>query len=280
MKYDAFISYRHAPMDIEVSEQIHKRLESIRVPRSIRKSSGKRKIERVFRDQEELTVSSSLSDEILTALDQSEYLIVICSPRTPESEWVANEVSYFIKAHGRERILPVIIEGEPKDSFPKPLLFEEKREVDVHGESYVYEAIAEPFAADYRAPDSRARKRRIKKDILRLAAPILGCRYDDLKQRHRDQKNRRIAIGATAFAVLAVLFGSYNYYQNQRILENFKKQQMTQSMYLADTSSRLLEEGDRTNAILVALEALPKDIDQPDRPVVPQAEYALSKVTC
>ena len=277
MKYDAFISYRHAPMDIEVSEQIHKRLESIRVPRSIRKSSGKRKIERVFRDQEELTVSSSLSDEILTALDQSEYLIVICSPRTPESEWVANEVSYFIKAHGRERILPVIIEGEPKDSFPKPLLFEEKREVDVHGESYVYEAIAEPFAADYRAPDSRARKRRIKKDILRLAAPILGCRYDDLKQRHRDQKNRRIAIGATAFAVLAVLFGSYNYYQNQRILENFKKQQMTQSMYLADTSSRLLEEGDRTNAILVALEALPKDIDQPDRPVVPQAEYALSK---
>jgi len=276
MKYDAFISYRHAPMDIEVSEQIHKRLESIRVPRSIRKTSGKRKIERVFRDQEELTVSSSLSDEILTALDQSEYLIVVCSPRTPESEWVANEVSYFIKVHGREHILPVIIEGEPKDSFPKPLLFEERREVDVHGESFIYQAIAEPFAADYRAPDARARKRRIKQDIFRLAAPILGCRYDDLKQRHRDQKNRRIAIGATAFAVLAVLFGSYNYYQNQRILENYKKQQMTQSMFLADTSSRLLEEGDRTNAVLVALEALPKNIDQPDRPVVAQAEYALS----
>lgn len=277
MKYDAFISYRHAPLDIEVSEQIHRRLESIRVPGSVRKMSGKRRIERVFRDQEELTVSSSLSDEILSALDQSEYLIVICSPRTPESDWVANEISYFIKVHGREHILPVIIEGEPKDSFPKPLLFEERREVDVHGETYVYETIAEPFAADYRAPDARARKRRIKQDILRLAAPILGCRYDDLKQRHRDRKNRRIAIGATAFAVLAVLFGSYNYYQNQRILENYKKQQMTQSMFLADTSSRLLQEGDRTNAILVALEALPKDIDQPDRPVVPQAEYALSK---
>ena len=277
MKYDAFISYRHAPMDTEVSKLIHRRLESIRVPGSVRKTSGKRRIERVFRDQEELTVSSSLSDEILSALDQSEYLIVICSPRTPESDWVANEISYFIKVHGREHILPVIIEGEPKDSFPKPLLFEERREVDVHGETYVYEAIAEPFAADYRAPDARARKRRIKQDILRLAAPILGCRYDDLKQRHRDRKNRRIAIGATAFAVLAVLFGSYNYYQNQRILENYKKQQMTQSMFLADTSSRLLEEGDRTNAILVALEALPKNIDQPDRPVVPQAEYALSR---
>jgi len=277
MKYDAFISYRHAPMDIEVSELIHKRLESLRVPRSIRKTSGKHKIERVFRDQEELTVSSSLSDEILSALDESEYLIVICSPRTPESEWVENEVSYFIKAHGRERILPVIIEGEPKDSFPKPLLFEERREVDVHGETYVYEAIAEPFAADYRAADSKARKRKIKQDIFRLAAPILGCRYDDLKQRHRDQKNRRIAIGVTAFAILAVLFGVYNYFQNQKILENFKKQQATQSMFLADTSLRLLEEGDRTNAILVALEALPEDASHPDRPIVPQAEYALSR---
>lgn len=277
MKYDAFISYRHAPMDIEVSELIHKRLESIRVPGSVRKTSGKRRIERVFRDQEELTVSSSLSDEILSALDESEYLIVICSPRTPESEWVTNEVSYFIKVHGRDHILPVIIEGEPKDSFPKPLLFEERREVDVHGETYVYESIAEPFAADYRAPDARARKRKIKQDILRLAAPILGCRYDDLKQRHRDRKNRRIAIGAIVFATLAALFGIYNYSQNQRILENFKKQQATQSLFLADTSLRLLEEGDRTNAILVALEALPKDIDQPDRPVVPQAEYALSK---
>lgn len=276
MKYDAFISYRHAPMDIAVSEQIHKRLENIRVPRSIRKLSGKKKIERVFRDQEELTVSSSLSEEILTALDESEYLIVICSPRTPESEWVENEVSYFIRKHGRERILPVIIEGEPKDSFPKPLLFEERREIDVHGETYVYETIAEPFAADYRAPDERTRKQVIKRDILRLAAPILGCRYDELKQRHREQRNRRIALGVTAFAVLAVVFGIYNYIQNQKIIENYRKQQKTQSLFLADTSLRLLESGDRTNAILVALEALPKDLENPERPVMPQAEYALS----
>ncbi|HHT77014.1 MAG TPA: TIR domain-containing protein, partial [Clostridiaceae bacterium] len=82
---------------MEVSEQIHKRLENLRVPGSIRKATGKGKIRRVFRDQEELTVSSSLSDEILSALDESEFLIVICSPRTPESEWVSNEVSYFIK---------------------------------------------------------------------------------------------------------------------------------------------------------------------------------------
>ncbi len=277
MKYDAFISYRHAPEDIEVSEQIHKRLESLRVPGSIRKATGKSKIQRVFRDQEELTVSSSLSDEILSALDESEFLIVICSPRTPESEWVSNEVSYFIKAHGRERVLPVLIEGEPKQSFPKPLLYEEKREIDVRGETYVYKTIAEPFAADYRAPDPQTRKKIIKKKIFRLAAPILGCRYDDLKQRHREQRNRRIFAAVTAVALLAVAFGVYNYMQNQKILENFRKQQITQSRFLADTSSRLLEQGDRTKAIQIALEALPKSLENPERPIVPSAEYALSK---
>ena len=277
MKYDAFISYRHTPEDIEVSEQIHKRLEGLRVPKSIRKSSGKSKIQRVFRDQEELTVSSSLSDEILSALNESEFLIVICSPRTPESEWVENEVSYFIKVHGRERVLPVLIEGEPKDSFPKPLLYEEKREIDVRGETYVYQTIAEPFAADYRAPDSQTRKKIIKKEIFRLAAPILGCRYDDLKQRHREQRNRRMFAAVTAVALLAVAFGVYNYLQNQKILENFRKQQITQSRFLADTSLRLLDQGDRTKAIQIALEALPKSLEKPERPIVPNAEYALSK---
>ncbi len=277
MKYDAFISYRHAPADIEVSEQIHKRLERLRVPGSIRKTTGKKRIQRVFRDQEELTVSSSLSDEILSALDESEFLIVICSPRTPESEWVENEVSYFIKVHGREKVLPVLIEGEPKDSFPKPLLYEEKREIDVRGEAYVYQTIAEPFAADYRAPDSQTRSKIIKKEIFRLAAPILGCRYDDLKQRHREQRNRRIIAAVTAVALLGVAFGVYNYVQNQKILENFRKQQITQSRYLADTSLRLLDQGDRTKAIQIALEALPKDLGNPERPIVPSAEYALSK---
>ena len=99
-KYDAFISYRHTDLDIFVAEKIHKLLETYVAPKSVLKKSAKRKINRVFRDKDELPTSSNLSDNIMEALSNSEYLIVICSPRTPESYWVRTEIETFIGIHG------------------------------------------------------------------------------------------------------------------------------------------------------------------------------------
>ena len=59
MKYDAFISYRHARLDTYVAKRIHKLLETFPVPYGIRKRSGKKKIARVFRDQEDRIVSEA-----------------------------------------------------------------------------------------------------------------------------------------------------------------------------------------------------------------------------
>lgn len=59
-------------------------MESLRIPRAVAGKSGKKKIERVFRDQEELPIGSDLADNIKQALAESEFLIIICSPRTPE----------------------------------------------------------------------------------------------------------------------------------------------------------------------------------------------------
>jgi hypothetical protein len=77
---------------------------------------------RVFRDEEELAASPHLSREIREALDRSEWLIVVCSPRTPASRWIAAEVEHF-RARGRgDRIRSLLVEGEPGESFPVPLL--------------------------------------------------------------------------------------------------------------------------------------------------------------
>ena len=126
-KYDAFISYRHAELDQFVAESLHNLLETFKVPRiaadSIKKQK-KTKISRVFRDRDELPLSSNLSDNIQSALETSEYLIVICSPRTPESLWVQKEIKTFISLHGRDKVLAVLIEGEPDQAFPKELCFE------------------------------------------------------------------------------------------------------------------------------------------------------------
>ena len=54
--YDAFISYSHNEKDAFAAEQLHKTLEHYHIPKRIQQSSGKKKIERVFRDREEMPI--------------------------------------------------------------------------------------------------------------------------------------------------------------------------------------------------------------------------------
>ena len=263
MRYDAFISYRHSEPDMFVAKRVHKGLETFKVPRTVAKKYGKKKIKRVFRDQEELPIGSDLGDNISKALEESEYLLVICSPRTPESYWVQKEIDTFIQLHDREHILAILIEGEPADSFPPQLL------TDDAGNP------VEPLAADVRGSSHREIARKLKTELMRLVAPILHCSYDDLKQRHRERRMRKMLLAASVVAVLGVAFGAYSAYNNAIISENYKAKQVNQSKYLAKTALELLEEGDRQTAALVALEALPSE--KSDRPFVPAAQYALSR---
>ncbi|MDE7223279.1 MAG: TIR domain-containing protein, partial [Acetatifactor sp.] len=262
MRYDAFISYRHTEPDMYIAKKVHKGLETLKVPKGVTRKSGKKKIERVFRDQEELPIGSDLGDNIRTALEESEYLIVICSPRTPQSYWVQKEIDTFISLHGREHILAVLVEGEPQDAFP------EKLQVDEGGNP------VEPLAADVRGASRREMDRRLRTELIRLAAPLLHCSYDDLRQRHRERRMKKVMFAASAAAVAGVLFGVYSAYNTAMIRENYRQKQINQSKYLASTALSLLEEGDRQTAALVALEALPNP--EEDRPYVASAQYALS----
>lgn len=263
MRYDAFISYRHADLDLYIAKKLHKGLETFNVPRTVAKKSGKKNIKRVFRDQEELPIGSDLGDNIESALAESEFLIVICSPRTPESYWVQKEISTFIQMHGREHVLAVLIEGEPEQSFPALLL------VDDGGNP------VEPLAADVRGKTKYEIGKKLRTEIMRLAAPLLHCSYDDLRQRHRERKMRRTAAVCGAIALLAILFGAYSTYNAALIRQNYEGKLRNQSKYLADTALTLLEQGDRRAAVLVALEALPTS--ENDKPYVAEAQYALSQ---
>ncbi len=263
MRYNAFISYRHAELDLYIAKKIHKALETFKVPKAVAKKTGKKNIKRVFRDQEELPIGSDLSDNIENALRESEYLLVICSPRTPQSYWVQKEIETFIGMHGRDKVLAVLIEGEPDESFPSLLLSDDEGNP------------VEPLAADVRGISKRETNRKLKTEVMRLAAPLLGCTYDDLKQRHRERKMKRLAAIAAVVTAGALAFGAYSTYNAALIRQNLEGKQRNQSKYLADTSLTLLEEGDRRAAVLVALEALPSE--ENDRPYVAEAQYALSQ---
>ncbi|MBR4395209.1 MAG: TIR domain-containing protein [Eubacteriaceae bacterium] len=273
--YDGFISYRHKPDDTFVASTLQKMLEHYRVPKKIQQLSGKKRINRIFRDKEELTITDDLEADITEALKSAEFLIVICSPEAAESEWVNKEILTFLEYHDRSKVMAVMISGEAKDSLPPALMREEKRQIYENGEMKEITRLIEPLYVNAKGRTNAERKKNLKADFLRLAAPMLHCSYDDLKQRHREyETRRRLAIAAGA-AALSAAFGIYAWVKARQINEQYQAALINQSRYLSEVSSDMLSQGDRIGAIATALSALPSEDN--DRPVVPEAAYALNE---
>lgn len=211
--YIAFISYCHAPLDSVIAKQLHGLIEHYSVPRSLR-SGKQRKLGLVFRDKEELAVSSDLSRDICRALDASTFLIVVCTPNTPGSVWVEREIRYFLRSHDRSQVLAVLAEGEPEQSFPKALTH---MVCDDSGT----EIETEPLAVDVRANSIRGAVRKLNAESKRLFAAILGCPYDALV--HRKQRRMfRQAVVVAAFLAVGICFIAALLAKNPQIEQNSK----------------------------------------------------------
>ena len=276
VRYDAFISYSHSAPDAFVAGKLHSMLEHYKVPKKIREISGKKKIERVFRDREELPLSANLAMGICEALENSEYLIVICSPRSVKSEWVQREIETFLLTHTKDKVLTLLAEGEPEEAFPDSLCYEEKILHRPDGKAETVRERIEPMAADVRGADHREIEKKLKEEFLRILAPMLGCTYDELKQRHRDYMFRRVIAGVSAAAVLAVGVTAFTLYQAAKTEAQYQEARRNQARYLAGISGDLLDSGDRMGALKTVMAITPDDPDA-DEPVVPEQMYALNQ---
>jgi hypothetical protein len=264
--YDAFISYNHNPRDNRVTRSLQHRLENYRLPKEVVTSSGKDRIERVFLDKGELEVAGDLNTIIQDALENSDRLIVICSPESKNSIWVRREIEFFLRNHSLDDILTVITDGEPFDVLPDAVLYEEKDD----GSGNTVRVPREPLSCDYRLPQRKADR----EELPRLIAAILGCRYDDLVQRQKQYRMRRqVALLASAAVILSSAVG-YLIWSNQKIRSNYEQSLREESLNLAVHSEQALKRGDRIGAIRLALDALPSESKK--RPVVSSAVLALS----
>ena len=146
--YDAFISYRHLPKDMAVADKLQKLLEKHKIVIKGEHSTEKRKL-RIFRDQTELPTSGDLGEDIRQALAQSRYLILICSPNLKESRWCMEEVNYFkqIWGNSNNRILPLLIDGEPDEVFPEQIRWENRRTIGKDGKETLLRVEVEPLGA-------------------------------------------------------------------------------------------------------------------------------------
>ena len=272
--YNAFISYKHADLDNKVAAYVEKHLEHFHIPGKIRKKTGIKKIERIFRDTDELPITSDLSGTIEEALKNADYLIVICSTNTCKSMWVEREIKFFLQSHPKENILTVLADGEPADVVPEILKNKEVTRVNENGESVTVIEPVEPLSCDFRLPLRVAKNT----ELPRLAAALIGCQYNELMDRQRQYKMKRLTAVFAGILALSLGFGAYMFHSKQKINESYREALISQSKYLANESGKLLDDEQRIDALHLALAALPSE-EMPDRPVTVEAVRAVTKAT-
>ena len=272
-KYDAFISYRHCEPDNEIASRLQKKLESFRFPKDIADKVGRTKLSRIFRDETEFAVSDDLTKAIEEAIVNSDYLIAVCSPEYLKSPWCRKEIETFLRFHDRKHVLLVLADGEPMETFPPEIIYEDLYKIGPDGRPFWTKVQREPLAADCRGEDSKERNPKIDKAVIRIAAAILGVRFDDLQQRHRQEQYKRtrnrvlIAFGVlVAFLALCVGFLIKIAGQNRDILKQNEEIAMQNEIIslkyadtLAATSDNLLRDGKRKDAVYAARLALPDE---------------------
>ncbi len=184
MRYKAFISYSHR--DEAIAKRLHRRLERFRPPAGLTLPDGARpeRLYPIFRDRDEMGASHSLPNTIQAALEASDHLIVLCSPASAASNWVDQEIKLFVDAKGADRVLPVIVAGDPPDCFPEALRH----------------ALEEPLA-----PDSREGKDGYTDGVLKIIAGLWGASLGALKDREGARLRRIARLNAALAAVFAAL---------------------------------------------------------------------------
>lgn len=201
--YFAFISYKRE--DEKWASWLQHKLERYKLPYNLNgRTDLPKHIRPVFKDTSELS-AGILADEINAALDQSKYLIVICSPNASKSKWVNKEVQAFIDGGRSEHIIPFIIGGNPfskddsNECFPRALR-DLKEEEEILGVN-INEAGRDAA-------------------LVKVVARMFDLKFDTLWQRYERERKKRwmLIIGAAfLFALLSLGVGIYIAHQNSEL---------------------------------------------------------------
>jgi hypothetical protein len=220
-KYKAFISYNHK--DTEWADWLFKALDRYSVPKRLRGTVGRDgpvidRLYPVFRDRDEMPSSADLNSQVQVALEQSAYLVVICSPNAAASRWVNEEILAFKRMGRAGRIFGVIIDGTPNAGDEPSLEELERRASESPRRTYPPSVECFPRALKYTlsgervepfAPDVRKEADGLEGTRLKTIAALLGVDFETLKRRdleaRRASLRRRIAI---ALAVIVALVGT------------------------------------------------------------------------
>ena len=170
------------------------------------KKWNSRRALRIFRDETGLSTNPHLWSAIETALDESDWFVLLASPDSASSEWVNKEVAHWVATKPVDHILPVVTDGRwewdatagdfTADSTAVPpalrgVLRDEARHLDLR------------WARD--ETDLDLRNSRFRAAVADLAAPMHGIAKDELEGEDIRQHRRARRLARGTVATLAVL---------------------------------------------------------------------------
>lgn len=179
-QYNVFLSY--SSKDRAIAEKLSRRIRSYIPP--VKTGLGKKKLS-VFRDEERLTASGNLAEALKEKLNNSEFLVLICSPNAAGSPWVNEEVRFFAETQKKEHIIYCLYDGDLTNSLPP----------------YLASAKDEPLYINLRDKSHKNFRNQSLKLIAALhRVDFMTLLRDDEARRRRT--TRQIAASALAFIFL------------------------------------------------------------------------------
>lgn len=212
-KYFAFISFQSA--DAKDAVRLQHAIENYRLPAVLCKEANvPRRIKPLYCYINDMHAGEELMQELKSRIEQSRYLIVVCSPRSAKSVYVNSGIDYFVSLGRRDSIIPVIVDGVPYSGNPETECFPE--------------ALRRHFP---KAPDPLkdhsilginiretgiSRREAYDRAMLMVVARMLQLDFDGLLLRDK-QRRRKRTVFASLLALLMVLALGLTWFFSQTV---------------------------------------------------------------
>lgn len=197
MKYFAFISF--SSKDLRWGKRLQRKLESYRLPTSICKEYGWKKvpIKPVFFAPSDIQ-PGGLTEEIQKRLQESKNLIVVCSPNSAQSKWVGQEISYYYTTNQSiDNIHFFIVEGVPHSNEPETECFN-----PIVKDLGLPEILGSNIHESYSFWPWLNRERA----YIQLISKLLGVEFDSLWNRHKRRFRKRFLAICGMLAIVILSF--------------------------------------------------------------------------
>ena len=144
------------------------------------------------------------------------------------------EIEYFISLGKRDHVLAILVDGEPDNAFPEPLRYIDTPEGRVE---------VEPLAGDVRAGSVSESIKKLKREKLRMLAPMLNVTFDALRQRERRRKTRLAILSSSAVILALSGFLTYALVKNSQITSQ-NKMIIEQNEQISEQNAQILAQNE------------------------------------